>query len=180
MGDVFSPNISQTYWHTKLSFYTNINCMVVIDLYWLVYNGSWTDWSAWIGFVLVNHMISSAIWNKKAQVNFSKTNKIWGLWKIYKCLFIPNCTKSILWLLNNMYIKKFKMVKQNKRTCITQSGKNYAINYCTIQGVRLIWKQKIWLAISKFVWLLTNQNAWFVSSFCTELTLFEKNCTSCS
>ena len=29
------------------------------------------------------------------------------------------------------------MVKQKKRTCITQSGKNYAIN-CAIQGVRLI------------------------------------------
>ena len=38
--------------------------------------------------------------------------------------------------------------------------------------MRLIWKQKIWLAISKFLWSLTNQNAWFVSFFCTELTLF--------
>ena len=63
------------------------------------------------------------------------------------------------------------MVKQRKRTCITQSGKNYAIN-CAIQGVRLIWKQKIWLAICKFLRSLTNQNAWFVSSFCTELTIF--------
>ena len=72
------------------------------------------------------------------------------------------------------------MVKQRKRTCTTQSGKNYAIN-CAIQGVRSIWKQKIWLAIFKFLWSLTNQNAWFASSFCTELTLFctafEKNCT---
>ena len=31
------------------------------------------------------------------------------------------------------------MVKQKKHTRITQSGKNYAINYA-IQGVRLIWK----------------------------------------
>ena len=73
------------------------------------------------------------------------------------------------------------MVKQNKRTCITQSGKNYAIN-CAIQGVRLIWKQNIWLAVCKFLWSLTNQNACFVSSFCTELTLFctvfQKNCTA--
>ena len=78
-------------------------------------------------------------------------------------------------------IKNFEMVKQKRRTCITQSGKNYAIN-CAIQGVRLIWKQKIWLAICKFLWSLTNQNAWFVSSSCTELTLFctvfEKNCTA--
>ena len=35
---------------------------------------------------------------------------------------------------------------------------NYAIN-CAIQGAPLIWS-------------LTNQNAWFVTSFCTELTLF--------
>ena len=73
------------------------------------------------------------------------------------------------------------MIKQKKRTCFTQSGKNYAIN-CAIQGVRLIWKHKIWLVICNFLWSLTNQNAWFVSSFCTELTLFctvfEKNCTA--
>ena len=41
-----------------------------------------------------------------------------------------------------------QMVKQKKRTRITQSGKNYAIN-CAIQSARLIWKQKIWLAISE-------------------------------
>ena len=48
-----------------------------------------------------------------------------------------------------------------------QSRKN-----CAIQGVRLIWKQKIWLAICDFLWSLTNQNACFVTSFSTELTLF--------
>ena len=36
-----------------------------------------------------------------------------------------------------IYIKNFEMAKQKKRKCITQSGKNYAIN-CAIQGVRLI------------------------------------------
>ena len=58
------------------------------------------------------------------------------------------------------------MVKRKKRTRITRSGKNCVIN-CAIQGVRLIWKQKIWLAICEFLWSLTNQNAWFVTSFCT-------------
>ena len=58
------------------------------------------------------------------------------------------------------------MVKQEKSTHITQSGKN-----CAIQGVHLIWKQKIWLVICKFLWSLTNQNAWFVSSFCTEFRM---------
>ena len=63
-----------------------------------------------------------------------------------------------------------------------QSGKNCAINIIAIQGVRLIWKQKIWLAICEFLWSLTNHNAWFVSSFSTELlnssALFKKNCTA--
>ena len=63
------------------------------------------------------------------------------------------------------------MVKQKKLTRITQSGKNCVIN-CAIEGVRLIWKQKIWLAICEFHWSVTNQNAGFVSSFCNELTLF--------
>ena len=40
------------------------------------------------------------------------------------------------------------------------------------RGRVLIWKQKIWLAICEFLWSLTNQNTWFVSSFYTELTLF--------
>ena len=33
---------------------------------------------------------------------------IWGLWKIYKCLFIPNCTRKIMWLLINNIHKKFR------------------------------------------------------------------------
>ena len=36
--------------------------------------------------------------------------------------------------------------------------------------------------ICKFFWSLTNENAWFVSSFCSELTVFctvfEKNCSA--
>ena len=46
--------------------------------------------------------------------------------------------------------KNFEMVEQKERTCITQSGENCAMN-CAIQGVRLIWKQKIWLAICEFL-----------------------------
>ena len=63
------------------------------------------------------------------------------------------------------------MVKEKEHPRITQSGKNCAINYA-IQGVHLIWKQKIWLAICEFLLSLTNKNAWFVTFFCTELTLF--------
>ena len=29
-----------------------------------------------------------------------------GVWKIYQCLFIPNCTRRIMWLLiNNIHVK---------------------------------------------------------------------------
>ena len=38
------------------------------------------------------------------------------------------------------------MVKQNKPTRITQSGKN-----CAIQGTCIIWKQNIWLTICEFL-----------------------------
>ena len=69
--------------------------------------------------------------------------------------------------MNNKHEKNLGWLKQKKRTLITQSGRN-----CAIQGTRLIRKQKIWLAIYAFLWSLTNQNGWFVTSFCTELTLF--------
>ena len=60
--------------------------------------------------ILSNRMISSAIWDKSAEVNFSKTNKIararretaiCGLWKIYECWFISKCTGKNMWLLDN-------------------------------------------------------------------------------
>ena len=78
-------------------------------------------------------------------------------------------------------LRKFREVSAVETHPYHAIRKNYATN-CAIQGVRLIWKQKIWLATYEFLWSLTNQNAWFVSSFCTELTLFctvfEKNCTA--
>ena len=90
----------------------------------------------------------------------------------YICICQIAQKKSCDYLLIILYIwKNFEMVEQKKRMRITQSGKNCAIN-CAIQGVCLIWKQKIWLAICEFLWSLNNLNAWFVSSFCTELTLF--------
>ena len=72
--------------------------------------------------------------------------------------------------------KNFEMVEQKERTRITQSGKNCAMN-CAIQGVRLIWKQKIWLAICEYLFrdFPVNQfNFNFlrsISTFCTEFQL---------
>ena len=43
---------------------------------------------------------------------------------------------------------------------------------CAIQGARLIWKQKIWLAICELLCSLTNQNACFITFFCIQLPLF--------
>ena len=67
----------------------------------------------WMAVSIGNHMISSAISNKQARVNFSKTNKSVRARRARKCLFIPNCTRKIMWLLiNNIrekhnYNKKF-------------------------------------------------------------------------
>ena len=97
--------------------------------------------------------------------------------KIYECLFIPNCTRKIIWLLVN---NNFEMVKQKERTRITQSGKNCAMN-CAIQVKLLIWKKKIWLAICEFLFsnFPVNQfNFKFlhsVSTFWTQFQLFALN-----
>ena len=56
------------------------------------------------------------------------------------------------------------MVKQKKRTCITQLGKN-----CVFQGARLIWKQKIWLVLTKPYCSLANHNPEFRCVICTLL-----------
>ena len=60
------------------------------------------------------------------------------------------------------------MVKQKKRSRITQSGKNCAIN-CTIMGARLIWKQTIWLLLIRPYCWLANHNAEFRCVICTVL-----------
>ena len=59
-----------------------------------------------------NHMISSANWNKWAQVNFSKTNKIararrasaiCGLWKNLQVLIYSKLHEKVMWLrINNI------------------------------------------------------------------------------
>ena len=71
------------------------------------------------------------------------------------------------------------MVEQKERTRITQSGQNCAMN-CAIQGVRLIWKQKIWLAICEFFFRNFHVNQFkflhSISTFCTNiLFLHSKN-----
>ena len=65
------------------------------------------------------------------------------------------------------------MVKQKKRLRITQSVKN-----CAIQGARLIWKQKIWLVLTKPYFLVANQKRKLNYYFCNELTFL--HCTALS
>ena len=55
------------------------------------------------------HMISSAIWGKSAQLNYTKTNPICGLWKIYECWFIQNCTRQIH-VITCYYMRKFDLL----------------------------------------------------------------------
>ena len=55
-----------------------------------------------------NHMISSAISNKFFRIaRVRRASAIWGLWKMHKFLFIPNCTRTIVWLLINNFHTKF-------------------------------------------------------------------------
>ena len=61
-----------------------------------------------------------------------------------------------------MYIGKFEIVER-----ITQSGKN-----CAIEDASLIWKQKIWLALTKPYCLLANHNPEFRRVICTGITPF--------
>ena len=79
-----------------------------------------------------------------------------------------------------IYVKKFRD-EQKKRTRITQSGKNCAIN-CAIQGVRLIWKQKIWyghlwvsLIIEQSERLVSFLFLFWINSF---LHCSKKNCSA--
>ena len=56
------------------------------------------------------------------------------------------------------------------RKGITHSGK-----YCAIQGARLIWKQEVWLVLTKCYCLLANHNPefqWVICSGITQCTLF--------
>ena len=86
--------------------------------------------------------------------------------KIYSCLFFQIAQeKACDYLI--IYMKKCEMVKQKKRTRITQSGRN-----CAIQCVRLIWKQKIWLVLFKPYCLVASQMRELINYFCNELTLF--------
>ena len=63
----------------------------------------------WRGTVSIgNYIISHAVWNKSAGVNFSiqtaqalRANAIFSLWKVHECWYIPNCLRKIMWLLVN-------------------------------------------------------------------------------
>ena len=107
-----------------------------------------------------NHMISNKT-NKIARAR--RASAIWGLWKMYKCLFIPNCSRKIMWLLiNNIHEKISRWLsRRNARVSRSQEKLHQQLRH---KGVRLIRKQKIRLAISEFLWSLTNQNAWSVTS----------------
>ena len=92
-----------------------------------------------------------------------RESAICSLWKNLQvqCSFIPNCRRKIMWLLINNIHEKIR---------ITQSGKNCSIN-CAIPGARFIWKQKIWLVLTKPYCLLANHNPEFRRVICNGITL---------
>ena len=72
-------------------------------------------------------------------------------------------------------MKKWEMVKQTKCKRIMQSGKTCTIN-CTILGSRLIWKEKIWLVLTKPYCSLANHNPEFQCEICTVLHFLHWYC----
>ena len=76
-----------------------------------------------------NHMISSAIWDKSARLNFSRANQfaqacrvsaICSLWKIYEYWFIPNWTRKIMWLFVNNKHKKTSLQVDDKQGVLSR------------------------------------------------------------
>ena len=76
-------------------------------------------------------------------------------------------------LINNIH-KNFRNGKTEETHVYHAIRENYAIN-CAIQGVRLIWKQKIWLAICKFLWSLINHGDKKVLSWGRKEVCHEEN-----
>ena len=74
-------------------------------------------------YAIGNHMISSAIWNKH-ECNFFNDEQNYGLVqfvifeRMYKCLYIPSCTKKVMRLLiNDMYAKISPLFALNSSIC---------------------------------------------------------------
>ena len=81
--------------------------------------------------------------------------ELYGLWTLFSVL----CARLTLGDFNYHAIRK--KLRHN----------------CDIQGARLIWKQKIWLAICELLCSLTNQNACFITFLHSISSFLRKNCT---
>ena len=141
-----------------------------------VLNYSWDcimlQWTAWIFIVLMkikkygicigNHMISNAIWNKYALVGkfFQRRPKLQFVVfeKSYKCLFIPNCTRKIMWLLINNIHEKIWDGEGEETHVYHAIREKLCHKLCHPGRVRMIWKQNIWLVLTKPYCLLANHN----------------------
>ena len=74
-----------------------------------------------------------------------RTSAIWGLWKIYKCSFIQNCTRKIMWLLINKIHEKISQWLSRRNAPVSRNQFHHP------GPSRFIWKQKISLAICEFL-----------------------------
>ncbi len=102
----------------------------------------WTNGSARI--CIGNHVISSAIWDKSARVNFSKANQIararrasaiCSLWKIYECWFFPNCTRNIMWLLDNNTHTKISPEVDDKQNVFSGLPFRFVLKHNGVAGL---------------------------------------------
>ena len=116
-----------------------------------------------------------------------------AFWKTHKCKLITNWTRKTVWLpINNIHEKicvkdvlNFTDSELSSQFCAALNQEKTKKKLChnrAIQGARLIWKQKILLAICELLCSLTNQNGCVIYYlFCIQLPLFctvlRKNCT---
>ena len=97
-----------------------------------------------------------------------RASAIWGLSEKFTSVYLFKIAreKSCDYLLIIIYMKRFRD-GYAEEVHAYQAIREKLHHQLRHPGWRLIWKQKIWLAICEFLWSLTNQNAWFVTSFCT-------------
>ena len=78
---------------------------------------------------------------------------------------MPNCSRKIMWLLIHEKISRW-LSRRNAQVSHNQGKITPSRAHAWFESKRFDWPSV------SFLWSLTNQNAWFVTSFCTKLTLF--------
>ena len=82
-------------------------------------------------FVILHHFVSTLWFHKASNLHnkIARTHRasaIWGLWKMYKCLSIPNCTRKMMWLLINNIHEKILRWLSRRNACVSRNQRKIA------------------------------------------------------